>query len=242
MASPRSLCRGRKRKCQREIRTKKARGGSAGVPAITLRDSCFRSGAQLSTNYWPMLVADALMPCWSWSGPMQSTPIAYSFRQLWDQIGPPRRLLAANAAFDSPIDEDTRLLALNLLGEQFKIRRKSLLAWPVDKKAGRLASVHLPDEQLARGLVKQYYFSTQQPMMSRFLDLVHVTHDNGCYSDEPTPKDAAELSVAASTLSQEFDTDEARLYLNALYLNNPEVWAGLRANAACRSREYGQAG
>ncbi len=85
----------------------------------------------------------------------------------------------------------------------------------------------MTDESLARDLVKPYYFATQSEMMGRFLDKLHILHKQGRIDGDPLRRARQSLTTAAAELREDFDPSEVDLYINALYLSDPEVWAGL---------------
>jgi hypothetical protein len=159
---------------------------------------------------------------------MQSSAFFLSFRQLWLHMGLGRRRQGAISVFTDPGRDLIRAKALQLLVEKVKAREKSIAHWTPERKAGLLAPLTVSDEDLADGLIKSYYLSTQTKMMGRFLDLLQVPHQYGSIEVELQPLPQPALKSASEVLHHEFDSFEVDLYLNALYLSDQVVWAGLR--------------
>jgi hypothetical protein len=82
---------------------------------------------------------------------------------------------------------------------------------------------------LAARLLVSYHLQHQRPMMSRFLDLLGIAHEDGLISDEsPAAPAPDKLEEAAKTLAAEFPPGDVARYFWTLLWQDPETWGGLR--------------
>jgi hypothetical protein len=110
-----------------------------------------------------------------------------------------------------------------------KFRTKSILALPAEKRIKYLATLPtISDAIVARALVA-YHLEHQRPMMSAFLDMLGIAHDNGLIADEIVTKpDDERLRGAGAELATKFPVDDVSLYFATLISQDPETWGGLQ--------------
>ena len=154
-----------------------------------------------------------------------------TFHHLWRKLGPERKRAAAAALVADPTQQ---ALAANVIAMRLKFRPHKAAQLPPEKKASYIAGMDTLDEGLAGALVRDYLFSQQRPMLSRFLDTLGVPHKNGQIdekADVPKPSPEA-LRTALTTIRGEFDPEEVAIYTSALAISDPDFWGELRTIAA----------
>jgi len=148
--------------------------------------------------------------------------------QLWKQLPPDRRLLAADAFWrdDNALAEQAEAVAL--IAQRIKFRLKSVQAMPVEKKARQLVALPAASELVAARLLVAYHLVHQRPMMARFLDALGIRHEDGLIAEEEvTAPPADRLRAAARTLAEACPADDVSLYFSTLLWQDPETWGGL---------------
>lgn len=161
-----------------------------------------------------------------------------SFRpsRLWRRMPVERRTDAAHLFWADEHSADQQLEAVASIANQMKFRPRSVVGLPPDKKAKYLASLpNVTDSVAARALVN-YHLERQRPMMSAFLDLLGISHDNGLITDESVKKpDAEVLKRAAAELAAKFPAEDVALYLGTLVSQDPDTWGALAELPAAAS-------
>lgn len=139
-----------------------------------------------------------------------------------------RRIDAAGLFWDDEHSADQQMEAVAALATHMKFRPKSVITLAPEKRAKYLAQLPgISDTIAARALVN-YHLERQRPMMSAFLDLLGIAHENGLIADENVVKpDAAKVQQAAKDLATRFPPDDVSLYLATLVSQDPETWEGL---------------
>ncbi len=148
--------------------------------------------------------------------------------ELWKSLSPERKLVAAAAFWqdDGALAEQAE--AVTLIAQRIKFRPKSVLSMSADRKARRLAALAGLSEAVAARLLVSYHLEQQRPLMSRFLDLLEIPHEDGLISEEEFAAPSADqLRVAAQTLAAEYPPEDVALYFSTLRWQDPETWGEL---------------
>ena len=148
--------------------------------------------------------------------------------QLWKQLSPERKILAAEAFWRDDNAGIEQAEAVVAIAQRIKFRAKSVLTMPVEKKARQLAALPGVSEIVAARLLVSYHLEQQRPMMGQFLDALGIQHENGLIADEEmAPPPAEKLKAAAKTLTEQHPAEDVTLYLSTLIWQDPETWGAL---------------
>jgi hypothetical protein len=149
--------------------------------------------------------------------------------RLWKRLPQERRLAAAEPFWEDEQSTEQQAEAIAAIAAHMKFRTKSILALPAEKRIKYLATLPtISDAIVARALVA-YHLEHQRPMMSAFLDMLGIAHDNGLIADEIVTKpDDERLRGAGAELATKFPVDDVSLYFATLISQDPETWGGLQ--------------
>jgi hypothetical protein len=159
---------------------------------------------------------------------MADVPAVPRPSQLWKQLSPERKVLAAEAFWRDENASVEQADAVATIAQRIKFRAKSVMSMPADRKARQLATMPGVSELVAARLLVAYHLAQQRPMMRAFLDALGIKHDDGLIEDEDVQApDAAALKNAAKTLADSFPAEDVSLYLSTLIWQDPETWGAL---------------
>ena len=148
--------------------------------------------------------------------------------RIWKRLDGDRRRQAATAFFRSDaVRREEIEAALILLGNALHFRPQTIRTAPIAKRAGWLAGFGGMNDQLAATLLFAYHLAHQVPMMSRFLDLLGVKHEDARIAEEVKPPEPARLAEAVAALRKEFDPRDVATYFETLISQDDETWGGL---------------
>ena len=148
--------------------------------------------------------------------------------KLWRRMPLERRIDAADLFWNDEHSADQQMEAVASIATHMKFRPRSILGLAPEKRARYLAQLpNVTDAIAARALVN-YHLERQRPMMSAFLDLLGIAHDNGLISEENLPKpEEAKVQQAAKDLAARYPAEDVSLYLATLVSQDPETWEAL---------------
>lgn len=148
--------------------------------------------------------------------------------KLWRRMPLERRIDAADLFWNDEHSADQQMEAVASIATHMKFRPRSILGLTPEKRARYLAQLpNVTDAIAARALVN-YHLERQRPMMSAFLDLLGIAHDNGLISEENLPKpEEAKVQQAAKDLAARYPAEDVSLYLATLVSQDPETWEAL---------------
>jgi len=148
--------------------------------------------------------------------------------KLWRKMPLERRIDAAGLFWDDEHSAEQQMEAVSAIASHMKFRPRSVISLAPDKRAKYLA--HLPavsDTIAARALVT-YHLERQRPMMSTFLDLLGIAHEDGLITEDNVPKpDPAKVQQAVKDLAAKFPPEDVSVYLSTLVSQDPETWESL---------------
>lgn len=148
--------------------------------------------------------------------------------KLWRKMPLEHRIEAAGLFWDDEHSADQQLEAISAIATHMKFRPKSVITLAPDKRAKYLAQLPTISDTIAARALVNYHLERQRPMMSAFLDLLGIAHENGLIMEENVAKpDPAKVQEAVRELSAKFPSDEVSLYLSTLVSQDPETWEPL---------------
>jgi hypothetical protein len=156
-------------------------------------------------------------------------PFEPTATRLWKRLTPQERLAAAARFWDEP-PQEVLGSALAAIVKARGLRPQVARSLPAEARARALASVLDPGEPLAGSLLVALHLGERRALLAAFLDALGLPHENGILTEEadrrpPPAEDAARRAVGALLAS--FPARDLGVYLNTLWLQDPERWAAL---------------
>jgi hypothetical protein len=148
--------------------------------------------------------------------------------QLWKQLDPEKRRLAAEAFWRDDNAENEQAEAIGLIAQRIKFRLKSVITMPVEKKTQQVLSMPAVSEMMAARLLVAYHLAHQRAMMGAFLDALGIAHAQGIITeDEVKPPSPDALQKAARAIAASYPAEDVSLYLSTLVWQDPDTWGPL---------------
>jgi len=148
--------------------------------------------------------------------------------QLWKQLAPEKKRLAADAFWRDEHGANEQAEAIAMIAQRIKFRLKSVLAMPIDKKTHYVLSTPSVSEVMAARLLVAYHLAHQRSMMGAFLDAVGIKHEDGIIAeDEVQPPSREALQKAAKAIAASYPAEDVSLYLSTLVWQDPDTWGAL---------------
>jgi len=148
--------------------------------------------------------------------------------KLWKKLSAERRIAAAELFWSDEQSTEQQIEAVSALATHMKFRPKTLIGLPIERKARYLATLPAISDVVAARALINYHLERQRPMMSAFLDLLGITHEDGLISEENVAKPSADkLREAATELSSKYSREDVTLYFSTLVSQDPDTWGGL---------------
>jgi hypothetical protein len=150
--------------------------------------------------------------------------------RLWKRLTREERIAAAARFFEQPAQEVLGS-ALGAIIKARHLRPQVARSMAVEEQARALASVIDPGEPVAAALLIALHLGDRREMLTTFLDAIGLPHEDGILKEEAdtVALDAAKLGAGVKALAARHDAHEIRVYLNTLWLQDPDRWAALRA-------------
>ena len=155
-------------------------------------------------------------------------PFENTSTRLWKRLSAPDRLAAATHFWKEP-PQMAAASALGVLIKARKLRPQAARALPPDQQARILSGVLDPGETVAGFLLVALHLGERRPLLKAFLDALNLPHEDGILKEEADKVEISDESVEAAvrSLSGQFPKDQVEVYLNTLWLQDPERWAVL---------------
>jgi hypothetical protein len=158
--------------------------------------------------------------------------------RLWKRLDREDRLVAASHFWRDPHGE---LLgpALSAIVKARHLRPQVARSMPPEEQARALASLMEPGETVAAGLLVALHLGDRRALLKTFLDALALPHEDGVLKEEGEGKvlDAAALATGVSALLAQHPRAHVEVYLNTLWLQDPDRWDGLPAALQAASSE-----
>lgn len=152
--------------------------------------------------------------------------------RLWKRLTPAERLEASTYFWEEP-GAELEATAIVTLARARNMRAQTARALSSEQRIKALAQVLDPGETLAGGLVVALHLGARRPLLAGFLDLLKIPNEEGLLKEEAAampPPTADEARAAVLELAGRFPAHEIEVYLNALWLQDPERWGVLEAS------------
>jgi hypothetical protein len=148
--------------------------------------------------------------------------------RLWKHLSREERVAAANHFWEEP-PQAFFPSALAAIVSARKLRPQAARALPKAEQAKILASVQEPGEPLAAYLLVALHLGERRALLKAFLDAVGLPHEDGLLKPESDDVTVAEgkLEEATRALAAQYPREQVFVYLNTLWLQDPERWGGL---------------
>jgi hypothetical protein len=166
-------------------------------------------------------------------------PLQTTATRLWKRLTAEERLQAATEFWREPSAE----MAAGALGAIVRARRmrpQAARALASEQKARSLAQLLDPGETVAASLIVALHLAARRPMLSAFLDLLGLPHEDGILKDEAAqipPPGEEQARNAVRELVKRFPVGQVETYVNALWLQDPDHWGALAAYGEWLSTE-----
>lgn len=148
--------------------------------------------------------------------------------QLWKQLDPEKKRLAAEAFWNDENAANEQAEAIGLIAQRIKFRLKSVITMPLEKKTHYVLSMPAVSEMLAARLLVTYHVAHQRAMMGAFLDALGIAHEDGIITeDEVKPPSSDALQKAAKAIGASYPAEDVSLYLSTLVWQDPDTWGPL---------------
>ncbi len=147
--------------------------------------------------------------------------------RLWKTLSPEEKNLAAAEMVKDPTPL-IRASVTAVVADARKMRAIAARKLPPEVQARIVATVRDPGEVLASSLLVALHLGPRKPMLIAFLDALGLAHDDGLLKDDSsTPISLEDLKKACAALASE-SSSAVRIYLNTLWLQDPDRWANAK--------------
>jgi len=158
-------------------------------------------------------------------------PFEPTATRLWKRLTPQERLSAATHFWSEP-PQEVAIAALAAIVKARRLRPQVARSLPLEARSRALASVLDPGESLAAALLVALHLGERRPLLAAFLDDLGLPHEDGILTDEADRRPAPSANAARGavrTLVPSFPPRDVGVYLNTLWLQDPDRWAALEA-------------
>ena len=155
-------------------------------------------------------------------------PFENTSTRLWKRLTPADRMAAALHFWKEP-PQMAAASALGVLVKTRHLRPQAARALAPEQQARILSSVLDPGETVAGFLLVALHLGERRALLKAFLDALKLPHDDGILKEEADKIEITDASIetAVKDLSGQFPREQLEVYLNTLYLQDPERWGVL---------------
>ncbi len=153
-----------------------------------------------------------------------------TYADLWKQLSSDERLQAAESFFTSDGIRAQQLNTLQLMAKRYNFRMKSMGALPATRKAKMLLEYPSIPPEVLMAVIAAFHLSHRKELLVAFLDAAGIPHKDGLLSEEAEKNAPAADAVktAVDAIKAKFAEQQVNIYLNTLYLQDPEYWKELK--------------
>jgi hypothetical protein len=155
-------------------------------------------------------------------------PFQATATRIWKRLMPSERIAAATRFWETP-PEETAPGALAAIVQARHMRPQAARALSPENKIRYLASVLEPGEGVAASLLVALHLVDRRAMLIAFLDTLALPHEDGLLKEEAFAKRPSvdQAREAVKKLAASFPPREIEIYLNTLFLQDPDHWQSL---------------
>jgi hypothetical protein len=153
-----------------------------------------------------------------------------SYTDIWKSLSSDDRLKAAESFWSDQGLRAQQQSTLQLMAKRYNFRLKSLTVLPPTRKAKMLLESPAIPPDVIMALLAAFHLTHRKDMLIAFLDAAGIPHKDGVLAEEaeenpPTPE---KLQSAVDTIKAKFPENDVNVYLEILYLQDPQYWNGLK--------------
>lgn len=150
-----------------------------------------------------------------------------SSNRIWKGLTPEEKNEAAAELVKDP-SPVIRASVIAVVADARKMRPVAARKLPADAQARIVATIRDPGEMVASSLLVALHLGPRRPMLVKFLDAIGLPHEEGVLQDEETgPVSVDDLRKGVAAIAEHGDS-AVRVYLNTLWLQDPERWVNAR--------------
>jgi hypothetical protein len=155
-------------------------------------------------------------------------PFEPTATRLWKRLPADERLLAAQTLVAEQAVE-TLGPAIFAIAQARRMRPQSARVMPQDQQAKALAGIVSPGEAVASSLLVALHVGHRRPLLGAFLDACQIPHEDGILTEaaDGVTLTTEVASAAVQKLEGQFPREQIDVYLNTLWLQDPERWGTL---------------
>lgn len=148
--------------------------------------------------------------------------------RLWKRLSREDRQAAARHFFAQP-PQEVFGTALAALVKARHLRPQVARSMAPEEQARALSSVLDVGETLAASLLVALHLAERRALLSAFLDAAGLPHEDGLLKEEADAVAFTEVTARAGVraLAAAFPREQVEVYLNTLWLQDPDRWAPL---------------
>jgi hypothetical protein len=152
-----------------------------------------------------------------------------TFTDIWKSLSSDDRLRAAEAFWSDAGMRSQQQSTLQLMSKRYNFRLKSLQALPATRKAKMLLESS-PTADVVVALLAAFHLTHRKDMLIAFLDAAAIPHKDGVLAEEAehTNPDPDKIKSAVETIRAKFPSHDVDVYLEILYLQDPQYWSALK--------------
>jgi hypothetical protein len=151
--------------------------------------------------------------------------------RVWKKLTREERLAAATTFWKEP-PQEVAGSALGTLVRARHIRPQVARSMSAEQRAEALSGVLDPGEMVASALLVALHLGHRRALLAAFLDAMGLPHEEGVITEDeaqaaPEAVPSEKLRLGLTALRANHDAHQVETYLNTLWLQDPDRWAGL---------------
>lgn len=156
--------------------------------------------------------------------------MAKNFTDIWKSLAAEDRQRAAEAFWADESMRAQQVGMLQQMAKRYNFRTKTMQSLPASRKAKMLLEIPSLAPELLMNLLAAFHLNFRKEMLGDFLDALGIAHEGGFMKDSEDIQPPTEEAVhsAVETLKAKYPPQDVDLYLDILWLQDPEFWKGLK--------------